>query len=321
AARTPAAMRVASAQLLGELSREVEALREALVRVAARLELAIDFSEDDVGELDRESLRREVDVVRARIGALAATYAGGRILREGARVAIVGKPNAGKSSLLNRLLGSERAIVTPAPGTTRDVIEDSIDLGGIPVVLSDTAGVRESTDDIERLGIERTRAAIAEADLAVVVLDGSRALDEDDAAVLDATQQTARILLINKRDLEPRLAVTAVDSLAGDGAIVVEASARTGQGIGGLCERLVHALGAAPVASGEVVVTRERHFRALEAAMASLSRVLDSLGEVQPPDIVAVDVMAALDHLGEIVGRTSPEAVLDRIFSEFCIGK
>ncbi|MGH7821062.1 MAG: tRNA uridine-5-carboxymethylaminomethyl(34) synthesis GTPase MnmE, partial [Candidatus Binatia bacterium] len=320
AARTPAAMRAAGAHLRGELSKRVEAFRQELVAVAARLEVAIDFSEEDVGELDRVALRSELDAIGGRICSLAATYAAGRILREGARVAIVGKPNVGKSSLLNRLLGADRAIVTATPGTTRDVIEETMDLGGLPVVLSDTAGVRESVDEVERLGIERTERAIALADLAIVVLDGSRVLDDEDRAVLDATQQIRRILLINKKDLPSRLSPKELSDLAPE-APPAEASAATGEGLPTLLERLRAALVGEGAEVGGIVVTRERHFSALEAAATSVVRAAGAVDAGHPPDIVAVDVMAALDHLGEIVGRTSPEAVLDRIFSEFCIGK
>ena len=319
AARTPAAMRVAGAQLGGELSREVEALRERLVGVMARLEVAIDFAEEDVGDLDGDALAEEAGAVHAALVRLAATFSRGRLLREGARVAIVGKPNVGKSSLLNRLVRSDRAIVTPVPGTTRDVLEEGIDLDGMPVVFIDTAGLRDSCDEVERLGIERTRRALEAADLAVVVLDAGRGLDGDDAAIIDATRHHSRIVLINKVDLPNRIAREAVPDASG--TAVVEASMKTGAGLQELCRAIAAMLSPAALEDGGVVVTRERHVHALQTASASLESAIDSLRAGNPPDIVAVDVMAALDHLGEIVGRTSPEAILDRIFAEFCIGK
>ena len=320
AARTPAALRVASAHLHGALSRRVETFRDELVGVAARLEVHIDFTEEDVGELEVEGLAEEVARVRAEIRELAATFERGRRLREGARVAIVGKPNVGKSSLLNRLLGSDRSIVTAIPGTTRDTIEEEIDLGGAPVVFIDTAGVRDSDDEVERLGIERTRRVIGECDHAVVVLDGSAALTREDRDALDATRQQSRIILINKIDLPATCDERELREAAG-GSLCVKGSMLTGAGIGELCDVLSARLGQDPATNASLSITRVRQFEALSSSAESLDHALQSLRDHQPPDIVAVDVMAALDHLREIVGATSPEAVLDRIFSEFCIGK
>lgn len=319
-ARTPAALRVARAQLEGTLSQAVESLRQRLVGIAARLEVNLDFSEEEVGEIDRASLRNEIVEVAANIREIAVTFERGRVLREGFRVAIVGKPNVGKSSLLNSLLKSDRAIVTAVPGTTRDVLEETVDLGGCPVVLIDTAGMRKSTDEIERIGIERTYREIANADAVVMMLDGSQPWDEEDEQVFAATRQIERILLINKADLRRRLMPEKILEHAGK-ATLLEASAKTGMGIDLLRERLTSLLGAERTDAGHVVVTRERHRQALDAAAVSLAAAAESLGVGHPPEVISVDVSAALDDLSEIAGRTSPEAVLDRIFSEFCIGK
>ncbi len=317
AARSPAAMRVAASQLEGSLSRAVEELRDELIGIAARLEVALDFSEEDVGELDRGALARSAVAARSRAQRLASSYERGRVLREGLRVAIVGKPNVGKSSLLNRLLGSERAIVTPVPGTTRDVIEEGLVLNGLPIVLVDTAGIRSAPGGIEEIGIERSRREIEGADLLLVVLDASRPFQDEDAAVLAATRQKKRILLINKIDLERSLDMDG----AGDGSTSINVSAKTGAGMGALEASIAADFGMDPKSTPEVTVIRERHRGALAAAASSLAAAIESLESGSAPDLVSVDIMRALSHLGEVGGRSSSEDVLDRIFRDFCIGK
>jgi tRNA modification GTPase len=317
AARSDTALRVAAEQLSGSLSAAIEQWRERLIGIAARLEVSIDFSEEDVGDLDRAGLEADATRVFEALRDLAASYARGRIVREGLRVAIVGKPNAGKSSWLNRLLGADRAIVTPLPGTTRDVIEESIDLDGVAVVFVDTAGIRSPTDEVERIGIDRAHEQIAAADLAVVVLDNGREWEREDEEALNAARQKQHILLINKADLPSRLRIPKAMQ---NGASVVIGSALDGEGSDRLRAEIIRAADFGDRPPG-VLITRERHRRAIESAAAAVDRAAEALRTGHPPDVIAVDVMTALDHLGEIVGRTSPETVLDRIFSEFCIGK
>jgi tRNA modification GTPase len=315
-ASTDAALRAAVDQLGGALSQRVEEIRGRLIDISARLEVAIDFSEDDVGELDRATLSVEAAGVERTLLALAATHARGRILREGLRVAIVGKPNVGKSSLLNLLLQTERAIVTPIPGTTRDTLEETLDLGGVPVVLVDTAGIRSDAAEVEHLGIERTRAQIVAADLAIVMLDGSRGLEPEDEDVLAATRQKPRIILINKADLPQELML-----LHAEASAALRTSLLDGRGVD-LLKREILAAGDSGAAPDEgVVVLRERQRSALESAARAAGRAARALDVGRPPDLVAVDVMNALDHLASLVGATSSEDVLDRIFSEFCVGK
>jgi tRNA modification GTPase len=282
------------------------------------LEASIDFSDEDVGELPRARLAAEARSIAQALEDLAASQTHGRILREGLRVAIVGKPNVGKSSLFNRLLESERAIVTPIPGTTRDVIEESVDIEGVAVVLADTAGLRPDADQVERIGIARSREQMASADLVITVFDCSRQWDEEDESVLNATRHRSRVLLINKVDLdaEPSFG-RALEALSP----VVRFSALSGAGIDDLRGELLRAADFPRSDVGGVIVTRERHRVALDDARAAVLRAEDSLSMGAPPDIVAVDILVALDHVGEITGRTSPEDVLDRIFREFCIGK
>ncbi len=320
AARTDGALRVAVDQLGGALSQAIERLRQRIIGVAAHLEVAIDFSEEDVGDLDRVKLADDVSGVATELRDLAATYRRGRILREGLRVAIVGKPNVGKSSLLNRLLETDRAIVTSIPGTTRDVIEEALEIDGLAIVLADTAGIRASPEAVERFGIERSRDRIGSSDVALIVFDNSRAWDSEDDEVFAATRQKVSIIWINKADLMKRL--TLPEEVANT-ATVISGSALTGVGIDALRSEFVRIaeLTSSRDSTPTTTITRERHRLALEAAAQSLERAVATLRSGHPPDVVAVDIMSGLDHLGEITGRTSPEAVLDRIFREFCIGK
>jgi tRNA modification GTPase len=318
AARTDAALRVAAEHLGGALSGAVDKLRKRVIGIAARLEVAIDFSEEDVGELDRTGLADETARTTEALRDLAGTYRYGRILREGLRVAIVGKPNVGKSSLLNCLLQSDRAIVTPIPGTTRDVIEETIDIDGVGVVLADTAGIRAAGEEVERLGIERTHECLERADLAIAVLDNSRAWDEQDEKAYAAARHKPHIALINKVDLESKLTIPETIS---ESARIVWGSALTGTGMDLLRSEILRFAGLPGEEVTGLMITRERHRLALDAAAESMDRVKTGLRSGAPPDLVSVDIMCVLDHLGEIVGFTSPEDVLDRIFREFCIGK
>lgn len=317
AARTERAVRAAAAQLEGALSRAVATLRHRLVGVAAMLEVAIDFAEEDVGVLDRDALLGTTSGIAAELRALAATYGHGRLLREGIRVALVGRPNSGKSSLLNRLIGSDRAIVTAVAGTTRDVIEESLDIDGMAITLSDTAGLRASADVVEQIGIAKTYEEIREADLVIGVFDGSALWSDEDNTVIAALRHKKSISLINKVDLPGKLNFPAVDS----GSRQLLVSAKTGEGMHAIRRAIVEIVGLDSDDTGGVTVTRERHLAAIESAAAAADRAVEAIGSAIPPDVVGVDIMIALDHLGEIVGATSTEDVLDRVFREFCIGK
>ena len=248
---------------------------------------------------------------------LQATAEGGRLLREGARVVILGRPNVGKSSLLNRLLRQERAIVTAIPGTTRDTIEEWIDLDGLPIRLIDTAGLRETEDVVEQAGIERTKAALAEADLRLIVIDGSCGATEEDRQLLVEAEGRKHILVVNKIDLgEP------IGDISDPTVEVCPVSAKTGEGMdrlrrmmkAQLCER-------GSEASEGVVVSNVRHRTALQRAEESLQQAEKSLRAGMPSELVAVDVRAAADALGEITGAITTEEILAKIFSDYCIGK
>jgi tRNA modification GTPase len=313
-----AGLNVAQRQLRGDLAREVEQARTSLLTVLAHVEASIDFVEEDISFLQRDELVRIMNEAAAVVHKLEATAQDGRILREGAHVVIVGRPNVGKSSLLNRLLREERAIVTAIPGTTRDVIEESIALDGMTIRLVDTAGVRDTDDLVEREGIKRTRLAQEEADLLLVVVDGSAPLTDDDRSLLKAVKDRKHVVVLNKTDLP--------DEVESDTALVDHAScrisARTGLGIEKLKSVLRdHLISKSFEATESVTITNVRHRDALRRASESLDQALESAQHRMAGELVSIDVRAAADALGEITGAITTDEILGRIFSEFCIGK
>jgi len=317
-ATSSAGLNIAQRQLRGDLAREVEQARTSLLTVLAHVEAGIDFVDEDISFLQRDELVRIVREACAVVQKLEATAQDGRILREGACVVILGRANVGKSSLLNRFLREERAIVTAIPGTTRDVIEESIDLDGVRIRLVDTAGVRETEDIVEQEGIKRTRAAQDEADLLLVVVDGSVPLTNDDRELLRAVRDRKHVVLLNKADLADTAETEA--ALVGHQAYVI--SAKTGLGV----EMVKLAIRAQLMSGGfeateGVMVTNVRHRDALRRAGESLGQALESVQCGMAGELVSIDVRAAADALGEITGAITTDEILGRIFSEFCIGK
>ena len=304
-ARTDQALRAASRQLEGHLGAEILNLRAHLLELVAHLEAWIDFPEEDIDPADSESLQEGVQKVSLRIRNLLQTAHEGRILREGVRVAIVGKPNAGKSSLLNRLLRTDRAIVSPVAGTTRDTIEESVVLNGRLFHLVDTAGLRETKDSVEREGVARTEMAIAGADIVLHLVDGTDPIAERQWI-------TGSLAVANKCDLP--------DFQMDDRAISV--SSLTGQGISELMDCLVIRSTSPGVSGGEsLVAINSRHQAHLEAALESLEAASALLSLEAPLELTALELRAALDGIGRIVGSASTEDILGEIFSRFCIGK
>ena len=317
-AKSATGLRMAQRHLRGELAREVDGARSILLGVLAHVEAGIDFVEEDITFVQREELERAIEAAASVIAKLEATARDGRVLREGARVVIVGRPNVGKSSLMNRLLKEDRAIVTPVPGTTRDVIEESIDLDGVVVRIVDTAGIRDSTDPIEQEGIRRTQSARADADLVLVVIDGHSPLTNEDRKLLKTATGTNHLIAMNKGDLleviEPADLPTGVD--------VLRISAKTGLGL----EKLKIAIRARLVSPGfevreSLVVTNVRHRTALRRAQDSLVHAADSVKKGFAGELIALDLRVAADALGEITGTITTDDILEKIFSEFCIGK
>jgi tRNA modification GTPase len=321
-ARGESALAQALAHLNGALKDRVGTLRERLIAIAAHLEAEIDFSDEDIALPTRADIARRIAELRQDVAALHQSFARGRLMRNGARAAIIGKPNVGKSSVLNLLLGVERAIVTPIPGTTRDMIEDTIHVGPYPLVIQDTAGVRAGTDEVERIGIERTLMHAGEADLLIAVFDGSGALEPEDLRVVELCRGRAGVALLNKRDLPAAIGVTDLRA-RGLTMPVLRTSALRGDGFDTLREELA---AAAQALAGDgrgdtVAISRERHRDALARALAALDAAHHSAQGAMPPEIVAVDIAIAADALAQVSGQVTSEDVLDAVFREFCIGK
>jgi tRNA modification GTPase len=315
-AKTEAGLRVAVGQLEGRLSDQVQALRAQLIDVLAYLEATIDFEEDEIPERD---IAPDLEGARQGLERLLAHADRGIIYRQGIRTAIVGKPNVGKSSLLNALLRTSRAIVTPIPGTTRDTLEETLNLQGIPLVLVDTAGIVAETEDvIEQLGIERSRRALAQADLALLVVDGSEPLTEADRQIAGLAAGKTAILVVNKMDLPP-----ALDSFVVlPEATRVEISALTGEGLEELEEAIIEVVFSGQVlASDEPLVSSPRHKNILKRALDHLISAQGAHTQGMPADFVAIDLTSAVNAVGEITGETVTEDLLETIFSKFCVGK
>jgi tRNA modification GTPase len=319
-ARTDAAVQVAEVHLQGSLGRGLGGMRSAILDCLARVEAALDFPEE-AEELAPATLNAGLAAQMEGLESLAATYDAGRLLREGLLTVIAGRPNAGKSSLLNRLLDLDRAIVAEIPGTTRDLIEETITLGGILVRLSDTAGLRPAQDRLEELSIRRTRERLAQADLVLYLVDGSQPCSPEDQAALQELRGRRGLAVINKADLPP--ALDAADLTEVTTFPVVRISARTGEGIAALKQAMVDlALGGGLRLSGEMV-TQARHHQLLSSCLGSLSRAraLLSAGHAPAWELVALELQEAVRELGEITGQEVGDEVLERIFGEFCLGK
>jgi tRNA modification GTPase len=312
AAQTDTALRAAQRQLDGSLGRQVMALRDELLEVLAHVEAYIDFPEEDISPDTGAVLRETIRKVAAGVERMLSTADEGRILREGARTVLAGLPNAGKSSLLNRLLGFERAIVSEVPGTTRDTIEEVINLRGVPLRLVDTAGLREVENFIEREGVARTRRMVENADLVLEVVDASQ--PPGDRVGLPAESGAKYLLVLNKADLGMH------PSWNGSGG--VEISCLTGQGMDALTSAMLHVLaGSGEGFTGMEAAVNARHKACLERSAAALLAGLQQLDAGAAPEFVALDLREALDALGEVAGHTSTEDLLGVIFSRFCIGK
>jgi tRNA modification GTPase len=320
-ARTGRGLEIAHTHLQGALHRRIEALRQALTEILATLEAAIDFSEDEGERHHSADAAAQLQSVLDQIREVLSTYREGRMIREGANAVIIGRPNVGKSSLLNRLLGENRAIVTAIPGTTRDFIEECIDIRGIAVRLTDTAGLRNPTNIIEKEGIDRVWEKLSTADLIIAVADGSTPLTGEDYDILEKTGYHSTVPVINKADLDHRLSDREMQAWLRD-ARPLWISAKTGAGIPALKEAIYERLtGEQTEQAAGVVITQIRHKTALEKTIGHLLQARESLTNAMSFEFVAFDLREALDSLGEIVGVTTSEDVLDRIFATFCIGK
>ena len=319
AARTEKGADLALSQIKGELSNWIGDLREQLLDILAQVEAAIDFPEEEIELLERPALVAKTDALRAKITAVTDTYEWGRLFREGAKVCICGRPNVGKSSLFNALLGEERVIVTPIPGTTRDVIEESINLDGLPVVLWDTAGIRDTADQVEQIGVKLSREHLEKSEAVVVVLDGSASLTDEDRIFLSSTTKKMGLIAINKIDLEQRVDSDQLRQIVGDKKTVT-VSATQGHGIQELRKSLRQLILHTDM-EPPFVLTNLRHKSALLCGEQALADAGLALYETQPPELVAVALQQARESLEEVVGMIQKDDILELIFSKFCIGK
>jgi tRNA modification GTPase len=322
-AKTDAGLELAVSQLKGNLSKAVGNTHSAVVDILAILEASIDFSDEDMEAMEASRIAERLQSVIQDLHRLASTYQEGKVHREGVNAVIAGRPNVGKSSLLNSLLGEKRSIVTPIPGTTRDFIEEIVIIGGIAVRLTDTAGIREPENIIEKEGIHLVREKLASADIVIVLLDGSQPLTKEDIAIIEENKDKIIIAVINKIDLPAAMNEDDLMRILPDSADrPLRISAKYGDGI----PELKDAIGSL-VSSGcslhtaDHIITNIRHKAALEKTAFLLSQAKESSLTGLSPEFAAFDVREALDCLGEITGKTTNEEVLDRIFSRFCIGK
>jgi tRNA modification GTPase len=318
-AQTQYQARVATKQLEGELSLRLTPLKDALVEVIVHLESSVEFVEDDISPETASALLAKLAGVIDALTAIANSFTFGRYVKEGFDLAIVGRPNVGKSSVFNRLIGADRAIVTEMPGTTRDALYESTSISGVPVRLIDTAGIRETNDLVESIGISRSRTAIADADISLLVIDASEPLTDDDIALLNHLSQERRIVALNKTDLTPRLDAKALQAVGGE---VVRISALTGDGFDLLTGTIFERLGGDLANErDDLMLTDARQHAALLKAIEQLRDAWQLLSLRELEEIVLLRLRVALAAMGEITGETLTEEILGQIFSTFCIGK
>jgi tRNA modification GTPase len=318
-AQTEAAVRQAARQLGGELSARLQPTKDALLEIIVPLESSLEFVEDDLPQLALERISLQLANLIQSLDTLADTFRAGRLLKDGLKVALVGRPNVGKSSVFNKLLASDRAIVTEIPGTTRDSLSELLNIGGVPVLLTDTAGLRESSDPVEYLGIERTRRAIADADLVLFVLDGSQPLTSEDQAIFANIAEDKHVIALNKSDLSNF--DNLISAGIGDNSKCVAISAKTGEGLDALRAAIMEPFKDGSATETGFLITNARHFDLLLRSADALRSSKILFEQRASEDLILVGLYESLRYLGEITGETTPEDVLSQIFATFCIGK
>lgn len=320
-AKTDMAHEVAQNQLEGSLSNKIKDLRMKVTEVLAHLEVAIDFSEEDVEEITYQTLEEKARELKNEIKKLYDTAESGKILRDGLKTVIVGKPNVGKSSLLNSILGENRAIVTDIPGTTRDVIEEFVNIKGIPLKIVDTAGIRETEDIVEKIGVEKSKESFNSADLVIMVLDSSRQLSDEDLEILANLENKKTIVLLNKTDLEQKIEEDKIRQYV-DNDSIIRISALKHEGIEEIHDKIESMVYRGSIKNtSSLVITNSRHKDALLRAYESINDAINAIEQNLPYDFIEVDFKNIWDYLGYINGDTVKEDLLDTIFSNFCIGK
>jgi tRNA modification GTPase len=319
--QTEAAARQATRQLKGETSSMIKPAKEILIKVIVRLESALEFVEDDLPLVEYDQLLETLRALKAKLSQLAATFGSGKLLRDGIKVALVGRPNVGKSSLFNSLLGHGRAIVTAVPGTTRDTLAEWIDIQGTPVLLIDTAGIRTATDTIESIGVERAKREAADADLLVVVLDGSEPLSDEDRGILSEARAVRYVLALNKCDLPTFSSLPIPNGANPAPNKIVSVSAKDETGLDSLRTAIIESFANGNRERPGLLITNARHYDLLRRAVSAIDASISSLESRASEELVIVGLHNALRSLGEITGETTTEEILGQIFATFCIGK
>lgn len=320
--KTKQAMKVAVTQLDGKLSRLIKKLRQELIETIAHVEVNIDYPEyDDVEEMSHEMMKKKTKYVHAEIEKLLEVANQGKILREGIKTAIIGRPNVGKSSLMNALVQEERAIVTDIPGTTRDIIEEYVNVRGIPLKLIDTAGIRETKDLVEQIGVERSHKILQEADLVLFMLNNNEEITDDDRKIIDSLNETNYIVIINKTDLPQKINLNEVKALVKD-RTVITTSLINDEGLDQLEKAISNIFFTEDLFSDDVTfVSNVRHIHLLKQAKSALEDAMEAIELGVPLDMVQIDVRRTWEYLGEIIGDTASESLIDQLFSQFCLGK
>lgn len=321
-AKTDRSMKIALNQLDGNLSHLIDSLRKDILDVLAQVEVNIDYPEyDDVEEMTTKLLKEKAIEIKQRIEQLLKTASQGKIMREGLATALVGRPNVGKSSLLNHLLHEDKAIVTDVAGTTRDVIEEYVNVSGVPLKLIDTAGIRETDDKVEKIGVERSKKAIEQSDLVLLVLNAAESLTKEDLELIRLTNDKKRIIILNKTDLEEKLDRKELAKIS-ENAPVYATSILKNEGVEALEEAISKLFfNGIENSQSTVMVTNARHIALLKKSQNSLDSVLEGISSGMPVDLVQIDMTEAWNLLGEITGESYEDELLDQLFSQFCLGK
>ena len=321
-AKTDRSMKIALNQLDGNLSHLIDSLRKDILDVLAQVEVNIDYPEyDDVEEMTTKLLKEKAIEIKQRIEQLLKTASQGKIMREGLATALVGRPNVGKSSLLNHLLHEDKAIVTDVAGTTRDVIEEYVNVSGVPLKLIDTAGIRETDDKVEKIGVERSKKAIEQSDLVLLVLNAAESLTKEDLELIRLTNDKKRIIILNKTDLEEKLDRKELAKIS-ENAPVYATSILKNEGVEALEEAISKLFfNGIENSQSTVMETNARHIALLKKAQNSLDSVLEGISSGMPVDLVQIDMTEAWNLLGEITGESYEDELLDQLFSQFCLGK
>ncbi|MCX7951223.1 MAG: tRNA uridine-5-carboxymethylaminomethyl(34) synthesis GTPase MnmE [Clostridiales bacterium] len=319
-AKTTESMHIALEQSQGKLSSKIKNIMHRLLGILAHIEASVDFPEDDIENVVSSKIIKDSNEIINELNSLIKNAETGKILREGLNTSIVGKPNVGKSSLLNALLEEKRAIVTDIPGTTRDVIEEYINIRGIPVKIIDTAGIRETSDIVEKIGVEKSKEYIEKSDLIIFMVDSSRPLDDEDLEIIELIKNKRTIVVINKIDLPSASDLDTIKKYFNDESIIY-ASVNTEQGIEDIKQKIEEFVYSGEVKSKDIYVTNVRHKDILYKAKESIEKGIETIESLLPLDIASVEYRDAYLKLGEITGDTAAEDIIDRIFNDFCIGK